>query len=1373
VRDNAFRNVVMVALFVATAASTRSLEPAPLEPVPSSDCAALFARHVDRQANPRAGRLSVACRAAARPYYAEAPPSSSGPNEGRIQNLIGGSDLNLITGTETYPAVTQAGSMVWGHGTDVVAVYNDTKDAPASFSGISVSTDGGVNFTRLDPDPFGVVFTNDFGSPAVAYDDSAGLWLATTIASDCGGQGIGLMSSFTPADPASWGIETCPHSGVADDRPILWVDNNSASAFYGRRYIAFNDFDAGGALKVLYLDAGVWNEVVVDAGFIRNVHITGSRGTDGTVFIFGMDEGGGAGNNRINWVYRSTNGGVSWTSVSPGPSFPPAGAGLCSASDYFYMIPPVWRHMGWGQGAVGPGGVVHYVFSRAGQVPGDLGDIYYTRSTNNGVTWSSPAPLNTDQLAQNNVVQWQPSISVTSQGLVLASWYDRRETTDGLNYRYYGRMSLDNGATFLPEEPISDVAIPQPTQFDSNTDYCFAGDSNFHAPLENDTLVTWTDGRNTVFDGVSDVAQMDVYFDRVPLCPTINVSPTSLPNGQVTVGYDQTVTASGGTGPYGFALSGILPDGLGLNTSTGNIAGIPTTTGIAPFSIIATDSEGCQGSRSYNLIVDPDPGAGCPVISITPMILPDTTQGAPYSETVTASGGLAPYSYSVTSGELPTGLTLDPATGEIAGTAQESGSLSFAITATDANQCTGTQSYSPTVLCPTITFSQDTNLPDAFVGVPFLTNITGNGGTAPYTYEVVGGTVHSGIFTTSGGTLFGVTEGPGTKQPTFRATDTNGCTSADKKFRTDSVTCFAGDILCDDMTDATANFTASDQCGGGAEWYGTAGCLSSDDIGHSPSAHARWGTMLTCNDYGSVATQDSLDSSVFDVSNCNSGEVVLSFNYLLSLEDDHTKDRARVEVIADGGSPEVVADNGPGGPTCSGLPSPGIGNLTTWSGWQHLSLTLPATSTFQVSFVGETDDGNNNAGEGFFVDDVLLRCKCPEDLLLSPHVLPLAIVDIPYSEPIVMSGGAPPYTYGKPQGGNNPPPGLALDPVTGVLSGLATTPGIFDFAIVGTDSNFCKVLTVYNMIVSPQGCPTVTFTPDDVSNGIVGTFYSDVVTASGGTGPYVYTVTAGDLPPGLALDPDSGVISGTPTTAGIYQFTIGTVDADFCTGSVDYTIIINPIGCPVIDISPDTLPNAKTGEAYSETLTATGGVAPYVWAISHGSLPAGLTLDPDTGEISGIPSTNAVFSFAVAAQDASGCYGTRAYGIEVFANFFYTVEPCRVIDTRKPDGPLAGPALVAGASRTFPIAGACGIPSTAKAVSVNLVATQPDGKGNLRLYPSGTPVPPTSTINYTAGKTQSNNAIIPLSAAGEMDVFVGGQASGTVHFVLDVNGYFQ
>jgi hypothetical protein len=633
VSDKTLLTLVVTAAMVATAeASTAGSEQEPSGAMAASVCETLRARHVDKQANPRAGGLSASCRQGdSVPAPPKALPSSGAPSARVVKSLLGGSDLNVITGTETYPAVTQAGSMVWGSGTTVVTVYNDTREAPSSFSGMSVSTDGGANFTRLDPNPFASVFAEDFGSPSVADDASASLWLATTIASDCGGQGIGLMTPPT-LRPASWtgSVRASPRRRPSD--PL--GRQQRREPFYGRRYVAFNDFNAGG-VRCCTCAAAAWHEVSPG----RRLHpqrarhrqlgptarSSSSRWTRGRCRQQPHQPGLPVGQRRRHL-----------DRLLPGPSFPPAGAGLCSASDYFYMVPPLWRH-GMGPGAVGrAASCTRLQPRRAG--PGDLGDIYYIRSTDNGATWSAPAALNSDQLDQNNVVQWQPSISVTSQGYVLAAWYDRRDTTDGLNYQYYGRMSLDNGATFLPEERIADLDIPQPVQVDPSTAFCFAGDSNFHAPLGNVSLATWTDGRNAVSDGSADVQQMDVYFDRVSLCPTIAVSPAALPNGQATVAYSQTVTAAGSTGPYTFSLARTLPIGLGLDDGTGTITGTPTATGITPFAIVATNDFGCTGSRDYSLVVDPEPAASCPAISIAPR---SSDQGAPCSATVTASSGRA------------------------------------------------------------------------------------------------------------------------------------------------------------------------------------------------------------------------------------------------------------------------------------------------------------------------------------------------------------------------------------------------------------------------------------------------------------------------------------------------------------------------------------------------------------------------------------------------------------------------------------------------------------------------------------------------------------------------------------------------------------
>ena len=120
---------------------------------------------------------------------------------------------------------------------------------------------------------------------------------------------------------------------------------------------------------------------------------------------------------------------------------------------------------------------------------------------------------------------------------------------------------------------------------------------------------------------------------------------------------------------------------------------------------------------------------------------------------------------------------------------------------------------------------------------------------------------------------------------------------------------------------------------------------------------------------------------------------------------------------------------------------------------------------------------------------------------------------------------------------------------------------------------------------------------------------------------------------------------------------------------------------------------------------------------------------------------------------------------------FYTVTPCRVFDTRESSGPTLGAPLTCGSDRTFTVAGTCGVPATARAVSLNLTGTGSSAQGNLRLFASGTPAPLVSSLNYAAGQTRANNAVIPLGTGGQISALCS--PSGTTHVVLDVNGYFQ
>lgn len=121
---------------------------------------------------------------------------------------------------------------------------------------------------------------------------------------------------------------------------------------------------------------------------------------------------------------------------------------------------------------------------------------------------------------------------------------------------------------------------------------------------------------------------------------------------------------------------------------------------------------------------------------------------------------------------------------------------------------------------------------------------------------------------------------------------------------------------------------------------------------------------------------------------------------------------------------------------------------------------------------------------------------------------------------------------------------------------------------------------------------------------------------------------------------------------------------------------------------------------------------------------------------------------------------------------YYTLAPCRVIDTRGAAGSLGGPALEAGKTRNFVLTGHCGIPEEVRAVSVNVTVVQPTVAGDLRLFPAGPFLPVVSTINYRAGQTRANNMVAGLGGDGDLGVRCD-QASGKVHLIVDVNGYFK
>jgi len=196
--------------------------------------------------------------------------------------------------------------------------------------------------------------------------------------------------------------------------------------------------------------------------------------------------------------------------------------------------------------------------------------------------------------------------------------------------------------------------------------------------------------------------------------PTLAFSPAAgaLPAGQMNAAYSQTVTASGGTSPYGYAVTGTLPAGLTLNHATGAITGTPTSAGSYSFSISATDANNAMTSAAYTLAISPPPTS----FVFTPPggALTQAMAGEAYSQQISATGGTAAKIYSLASGSLPDGMVLNISTGQLNGplAAGSQGDYSFAIQVRDSNGATATAAYTLKVAARAVT------VPDQVIDVP-------------------------------------------------------------------------------------------------------------------------------------------------------------------------------------------------------------------------------------------------------------------------------------------------------------------------------------------------------------------------------------------------------------------------------------------------------------------------------------------------------------------------------------------------------------------------------------------------------------------------------------------------------------------------------
>src|SRR6267142_4886450 len=201
---------------------------------PGFDCSKIRERGIDRQENFHAGLIMIACGEA---------EGGSGPNVSFLSRLwqrlfapftYGGTDVDLITGAETSPHVTQSETFSWANPdnpSQVIVTYNDSRTAPSNYSGASYSSDGGITFTRLNPSPFATGHGTNFGDPVVLYNRPNATWHAIFLASGCGSFNAGIGDWTSTDGGVTWAVGACVHTSSNDDRESGWTDMNPSSAF--------------------------------------------------------------------------------------------------------------------------------------------------------------------------------------------------------------------------------------------------------------------------------------------------------------------------------------------------------------------------------------------------------------------------------------------------------------------------------------------------------------------------------------------------------------------------------------------------------------------------------------------------------------------------------------------------------------------------------------------------------------------------------------------------------------------------------------------------------------------------------------------------------------------------------------------------------------------------------------------------------------------------------------------------------------------------------------------------------------------------------------------------------------------------------------
>ncbi len=540
-----------------------------------------------------------------------------------------------------------------------------------------------------------------------------------------------------------------------------------------------------------------------------------------------------------------------------------------------------------------------------------------------------------------------------------------------------------------------------------------------------------------------------------PLTLTVSPGPTistgsSLPQGEVGQSYATTLSASGGTGigyTWSLANGSSLPGGLSLS-SGGVISGTPTASGPFSFTVQVTDSAGGSGTQAFSLSI-----ATGPTITNAPT-LPNGTQGVTYSSvTLTATGGTSPYTWSITAGALPAGLTLNGNSGIISGTPTATGTFNPTVQVQDAKGVTSTKQFSITIASG-LTIVTAPTLPSGNIGTPYSVTLMAQGGTGSYTWGVTAGALPNGLTLGAAGVLSGSPTSSGSFSFSVQVTDSNNVT--------------ATKVFTLSITSRLAISTP------------TTLPIGSVGVPYSLTLEATGGTG---NYQWKIASGSLPAGMVFATTGAISGTPAGSGTFSFTVNVTDTSGLAASQQFS------LTIASGLAISTPAQLPSGSVGaaysqTLTAVGGtlpyrWSLTAGTLPPglglNAVTGALFGTPTANGvsrftvqvTDNAGA---IASQIFNLTIGSSLTITTQpALPNATVGASYSAALTAVGGAAPYTWSITQG--SLPAGLSLTGAT--ISGTPSAAGSYTFTAQVTDSNRATFSQAFTLSINPSSLPQV------------------------------------------------------------------------------------------------------------------------------------------------------------------------------------------------------------------------------------------------------------------------------------------------------------